>query len=65
MDAVPGRLNSLVIQLYGIGIFFGQCSELCGAGHGFMPIKIEVFGSLKDFYFSILGLYLDEFSEEF
>ncbi len=41
MDAIPGRLNSLTIQLLGKGVFFGQCSELCGVQHGFMPIVIE------------------------
>lgn len=40
VDAVPGRLNQLLIQPSRSGIFFGQCSEICGANHGFMPITI-------------------------
>jgi len=40
-DAVPGRLNQVSIFLDREGIFYGQCSELCGANHGFMPIVLE------------------------
>jgi cytochrome c oxidase subunit 2 len=40
VDAVPGRLNQLLVQPTRSGIFFGQCSEICGANHGFMPITI-------------------------
>jgi len=40
-DAVPGRLNQTSIYLNREGVFFGQCSELCGANHGFMPIVVE------------------------
>lgn len=40
VDAVPGRLNQLVVQPTRSGIFFGQCSEICGANHGFMPITV-------------------------
>ena len=42
VDAVPGRLNQLLIQPTRSGIFFGQCSEICGANHTFIPIAIEV-----------------------
>ena len=41
-DAVPGRLNQLSTYLERPGIFYGQCSEICGANHRFMPIKTEV-----------------------
>jgi heme/copper-type cytochrome/quinol oxidase subunit 2 len=41
LDAVPGRYNSITICITRPGVFFGQCSELCGAYHGFMPIVIE------------------------
>jgi len=41
MDAVPGRLNSLSLFVKRQGIFYGQCSELCGVQHGFMPICIK------------------------
>jgi cytochrome c oxidase subunit 2 len=40
IDAVPGRLNQVSLFLLRPGIFYGQCSELCGVNHGFMPIKI-------------------------
>jgi heme/copper-type cytochrome/quinol oxidase subunit 2 len=41
MDACPGRLNQVSIFIKRKGTFFGQCSELCGVQHGFMPIVIE------------------------
>lgn len=40
-DAVPGRLNETWVKIEKEGIYYGQCSELCGTGHGFMPIVIE------------------------
>lgn len=40
MDACPGRLNQVGLTIYRRGIFYGQCSELCGINHGFMPIVI-------------------------
>lgn len=42
VDAIPGRLSEQVIIFERPGLFFGQCSELCGPYHGFMPILIEV-----------------------
>ena len=41
MDAVPGRLNEHILQIDEPGIYYGQCMELCGARHGYMPIAIE------------------------
>ena len=41
VDAVPGRLNDCITLIRRPGIFYGQCSELCGVGHGFMPIAVE------------------------
>ena len=41
LDAVPGRLNERVLQIDEPGIYYGQCSELCGARHGYMPISVE------------------------
>jgi len=41
MDACPGRLNQVSIFIKRDGVFFGQCSELCGVNHGFMPIVVE------------------------
>ena len=40
-DAVPGRLNQIPLFIKREGIFYGQCSELCGVNHAFMPIVIE------------------------
>lgn len=42
MDAVPGRLNETWFKATKTGIFYGQCSELCGSRHAFMPLAIEV-----------------------
>jgi cytochrome c oxidase subunit 2 len=41
IDAVPGRINERVMQIEKPGVYYGQCSELCGARHGYMPIAIE------------------------
>ncbi|WP_240002441.1 cytochrome c oxidase subunit II [Oleisolibacter albus] len=40
-DAVPGRLNETWFQAEREGLYYGQCSEICGTGHGYMPIAIE------------------------
>nr|UEP17952.1 cytochrome c oxidase subunit 2 [Ophiocreas oedipus] len=42
MDAVPGRLNQMFVNINRTGIFYGQCSEICGANHSFMPIVLEI-----------------------
>ena len=47
-DAVPGRLNETWMNIEKPGIYRGQCSELCGTGHGYMPIVIEAV-SQEDF----------------
>jgi len=41
VDAIPGRLNQLNFIGTRPGVFFGQCSEICGANHSFIPIRIE------------------------
>merc|ERR1712026_7428 len=41
-DAIPGRLNQVKFIRQRPGVFFGQCSEICGANHRFMPIVIEI-----------------------
>lgn len=41
MDAIPGRLNETYFRITEPGMYYGQCSELCGPGHGFMPIMIK------------------------
>ncbi len=40
-DAVPGRLNETYFKADREGMFYGQCSELCGKDHAFMPIEIQ------------------------
>nr|YP_007025634.1 cytochrome c oxidase subunit II [Austinogebia edulis]AEW68273.1 cytochrome c oxidase subunit II [Austinogebia edulis] len=40
-DAVPGRLNQVSFMINRPGLFYGQCSEICGANHSFMPIVLE------------------------
>lgn len=47
IDAVPGRLNEGWTKIEKTGIYYGQCSELCGVGHGFMPIAIEVVSKVE------------------
>ncbi|HSC19564.1 MAG TPA: cytochrome c oxidase subunit II [Rhizomicrobium sp.] len=42
MDAVPGRLNETWFKATQLGTFYGQCSELCGVAHAFMPIEVKV-----------------------
>ena len=51
IDCVPGRLNAIEFKLARKGVYYGQCSEICGAQHGFMPICIvgvplDVFSSI-------------------
>jgi len=41
MDAIPGRLNQTSVLIERPGVFYGQCSEICGVHHGFMPIVIQ------------------------
>nr|YP_010429037.1 cytochrome c oxidase subunit II [Limenitis sulpitia]USO21459.1 cytochrome c oxidase subunit 2 [Limenitis sulpitia] len=48
VDANPGRLNQTSFFINRPGLFFGQCSEICGANHSFMPIVIESI-SIKNF----------------
>lgn len=41
VDAIPGRLNQVALYIKRDGFFYGQCSELCGVNHGFMPINVQ------------------------
>jgi cytochrome c oxidase subunit 2 len=41
LDAVPGRINEKELFIEQPGVYYGQCSELCGARHGYMPIAVE------------------------
>ena len=47
MDANPGQLNETWAKVDRPGVYFGQCSELCGARHGYMPIVIEAVSPAK------------------
>nr|URH14237.1 cytochrome c oxidase subunit II [Chiropotes israelita] len=40
-DAIPGRLNQTMVASMRPGLFYGQCSEICGSNHSFMPIVLE------------------------
>ncbi|MGI9509806.1 MAG: cytochrome c oxidase subunit II, partial [Geminicoccaceae bacterium] len=41
IDAVPGHVNEMWFSVDEPGTYYGQCSELCGAYHGFMPIAVD------------------------
>ncbi|HEY8964465.1 MAG TPA: cytochrome c oxidase subunit II [Alphaproteobacteria bacterium] len=47
-DAVPGRLNETWFKADKVGTYYGQCSEICGTGHAYMPIKVQIV-SKEDF----------------
>ena len=55
MDSVPGRLNTIMFNSRKTGVIYGQCSEICGANHSFMPIVVEVV-----FFCSILVHFLSK-----
>lgn len=44
LDAVPGRVNETWLRATETGVFYGQCSQLCGVNHAYMPVAIEVVG---------------------
>nr|AGJ84231.1 cytochrome c oxidase subunit II [Tetraneura sp. 16999] len=52
MDAIPGRMNQINLFMNRPGLYFGQCSEICGINHSFMPIQIESI-NLKTFIYWI------------
>lgn len=49
IDATPGRLNQTSALIERTGVFYGQCSELCGVWHAFMPIAVEAV-DVSDFF---------------
>ena len=61
MDAVPGRLNETWFNADKEGVFFGQCSELCGKNHAYMPIVVKVVS--KEVYEQWLEGAVTEFAE--
>jgi len=48
IDAVPGRLNQIPLYIKREGLFFGQCSEICGAGHSQMPIVLLAYDPIAN-----------------
>lgn len=54
VDAVPGRLNQIFVIPNRLGVFYGQCSEICGSNHSFIPVRVNVVDLST--YFS-LGLF--------
>lgn len=54
VDACPGRLNQINLFIKRVGVFFGQCSEICGVNHGFMPIAV-VSLSTNQFHFYVIN----------
>lgn len=58
IDAIPGRLNQLNFLVKRPGIYYGQCSEICGANHSFMPIVLEAVS--LDYYIQWIATHLSE-----
>nr|WLN31324.1 cytochrome c oxidase subunit II [Vorticeros sp. n. MW-2019] len=50
IDAVPGRINQQYLYSGLVGVFYGQCSEICGANHSFMPITVEVYNNVNNLW---------------
>ena len=47
LDTVPGRINETWVRITREGVYYGQCSELCGVGHAYMPIAVEAVSKEK------------------
>ena len=62
LDGCPGRLNQTSMFIKRDGVFFGQCSEICGVNHGFMPICVEAV-SLDD-YVEWISTKLEELGDD-
>ena len=58
-DAIPGRLNQLRFYINRCGVYYGQCSEICGANHSFIPIVVEAV-PVKDFINWVIAVADDE-----
>ncbi len=59
LDAVPGRINETWIEITREGTFYGQCSEICGTGHSYMPITVKAVSK------EAFGQWVEEAKEEF
>nr|BBB46770.1 cytochrome c oxidase subunit 2 [Sarcoptes scabiei] len=64
VDALPGRINQLFVNPSRMGMFFGQCSEICGANHSFMPISMKVV-DMKTYDNITKNFLLENISENF
>jgi len=74
LDAIPGRINTTILYVPYIGTYFGQCSELCGVNHAYMPIHVNVvsgddfkavfFGDIMKVNLSPLSVSEEEFDIE-
>lgn len=62
LDACPGRLNQTSMFIKREGVFYGQCSEICGVNHGFMPICVEAVS--LDNYVTWVSTKLEELADE-
>ena len=58
VDACPGRLNQLNLFIKRVGVYFGQCSEICGVNHGFMPIVVVSLSTLQFHHYIMTKLEL-------
>tara|TARA_B100001142_G_C14226313_1_gene613619 strand:+ start:183 stop:989 length:807 start_codon:yes stop_codon:yes gene_type:complete len=58
VDACPGRLNQINLFIKRVGVFFGQCSEICGVNHGFMPIVVVSLPTLQFHHYVMTKLEL-------
>lgn len=63
VDCVPGRITHTMFCSYAMGVFYGQCSELCGIFHGFMPICVEII-TFDHFFIWTLNNYFVFMSEQ-
>jgi heme/copper-type cytochrome/quinol oxidase subunit 2 len=62
LDGCPGRLNQTSLFIKRPGVYYGQCSEICGVNHGFMPIVIEAVA--LDDYVSWVSAKLEDLADE-
>ena len=59
IDACPGRLSQVSLFLKRIGVYYGQCSEICGVNHGFMPIVVQGVSSTNFIKWIVMKLELN------
>jgi heme/copper-type cytochrome/quinol oxidase subunit 2 len=63
VDACPGRLNQGSLYITKTGKYFGQCSEICGVNHGFMPIVVEAVS--MDHYVTFIKTLIEDLEIDF